>query len=392
MRILFFMAFLLFSTNSFAARIQVMGAGTSSGGGAGNVGIGTTGRAVVQIGSTATGTPYNNNFDSNGNLGIGSASPGTALDVNGTTRASAFSGPLTGNVTGNVTGSSGSTTGNAGTATALAANGTNCSAGNYALGVDASGNSENCTAVTSSQWATQNTTDVSLAGGNVGVGTTKTTTSALTVIGGNVGVGTWIPAALLSVGTGSAFRVDSTGTIVRAGNGVVSIDNTGMTGTNSGSSVAYGNLGSGASSTSTITGGANANSSAKLRSTSAAGTTDFLTFQTGSQQEAMRIDTNRNVGIGSYGANTNFHSLGVVGNVGIGTGYSSSYIGTVAPSGGMIVEGNVGIGTVSPTQALVLGSGTLQTVGIGTTVPQLPCIKANRVWGYYDPPWIGACT
>ena len=37
------------------------------------------------------------------------------------------------------------TTGNAGTATALAANGTNCSAGYFALGVDASGNAEGCT-------------------------------------------------------------------------------------------------------------------------------------------------------------------------------------------------------------------------------------------------------
>ncbi len=39
-----------------------------------------------------------------------------------------------------------SITGLAGTATALAANGTNCSAGNYPLGVDASGNVESCTA------------------------------------------------------------------------------------------------------------------------------------------------------------------------------------------------------------------------------------------------------
>lgn len=38
----------------------------------------------------------------------------------------------------------GSITGNAGTASALAANGTNCSTGNAALGVDASGNAENC--------------------------------------------------------------------------------------------------------------------------------------------------------------------------------------------------------------------------------------------------------
>lgn len=42
----------------------------------------------------------------------------------------------------------GSISGNAGTATALAANGTNCSAGSYALGVDASGNAEGCTVAT----------------------------------------------------------------------------------------------------------------------------------------------------------------------------------------------------------------------------------------------------
>lgn len=40
-----------------------------------------------------------------------------------------------------------STTGNAATATALAANGTNCASGNYPLGVDAAGNSESCTPV-----------------------------------------------------------------------------------------------------------------------------------------------------------------------------------------------------------------------------------------------------
>ncbi len=42
------------------------------------------------------------------------------------------------------------TTGNAATATALAANGTNCNAASYPLGVDASGNSESCTTVAAS--------------------------------------------------------------------------------------------------------------------------------------------------------------------------------------------------------------------------------------------------
>lgn len=47
----------------------------------------------------------------------------------------------------NIGSATGSISGNAGTATALAANGANCSAGNYPLGVDASGAVEDCTAV-----------------------------------------------------------------------------------------------------------------------------------------------------------------------------------------------------------------------------------------------------
>ena len=56
----------------------------------------------------------------NSNVGIGTASPSTKLQVSGTVTATAFAGALTGNVTGNVSGSSGSTTGNAATATTLA--------------------------------------------------------------------------------------------------------------------------------------------------------------------------------------------------------------------------------------------------------------------------------
>lgn len=64
-----------------------------------------------------------------------SYAPLAAPTFTGTVTAGAFSGPLTGNVTGNVSGTAGS----------LAANGTNCGAGQFATGVDASGNAEGCT-------------------------------------------------------------------------------------------------------------------------------------------------------------------------------------------------------------------------------------------------------
>ena len=101
-----------------------------------------------------------------GYIGIATATPAYQLDVYGNARIDGaltmtfasstgltstngwftnLYGTLTGNVTGNVTGD---VSGNAGTATALAANGANCNAGEYPLGVDASGAVESCTDAT----------------------------------------------------------------------------------------------------------------------------------------------------------------------------------------------------------------------------------------------------
>jgi hypothetical protein len=48
--------------------------------------------------------------------------------------------------------------------------------------------------------------------GNVGIGTTKTTTSALTVMDGNVGIGTWVPLDALDVngGMNAKYRIGTT--------------------------------------------------------------------------------------------------------------------------------------------------------------------------------------
>lgn len=87
--------------------------------------------------------------------------------TNGIT-APTFTGNVTGNVTGNLTGDvTGTVSGNAGTATALAANGANCSAGQFPLGVNASGAAESCTALPTTITGTANQITASASTGAI---------------------------------------------------------------------------------------------------------------------------------------------------------------------------------------------------------------------------------
>ena len=70
-----------------------------------------------------------NAYYNTGNVGIGTSLPSQALQVAGSVAATSFIGALSGN---------------ANTATSLAANGVNCSSGYYPLGVNASGAAESC--------------------------------------------------------------------------------------------------------------------------------------------------------------------------------------------------------------------------------------------------------
>ncbi|MDM8566804.1 hypothetical protein QUF74_14270, partial [Candidatus Halobeggiatoa sp. HSG11] len=110
-----------------------------------------------------------------------------ARDATGNFSAGTITASLTGNVTGAVTG-------NASTATALAANGANCAAGQYPLGVDASGAVESCTVGAGADNLGNHTatTNIQLGanylsgdGGNEGI-TVDTT--------GDVGIGGYAPS------------------------------------------------------------------------------------------------------------------------------------------------------------------------------------------------------
>jgi hypothetical protein len=103
------------------------------------------GKALRLTGLNGSGATRCVNVSALGVFGIASADCGTGggssfaypFPTNATSTSIAFNGGLTGVLTGSLVG-------NASTATALAANGTNCSAGNAPLGIDASGNVESC--------------------------------------------------------------------------------------------------------------------------------------------------------------------------------------------------------------------------------------------------------
>lgn len=155
-----------------------------------------------------------------GNIGIGSTTPGKTLDVQGTGR---FSSTISAsNLSGTNTGDQTSVTGNAGTATALAANGTNCNAGNFPLGVDASGVSESCTALPTTITGTASQITASAATGaitlslpstiNVNTSGLAATATALAANGSNCSAGSY-PLGVDASGASESCTVAATGTV-----------------------------------------------------------------------------------------------------------------------------------------------------------------------------------
>jgi hypothetical protein len=285
--------------------------------GAGNVGIGTI-TPVAQLAVAGSGvgigtntndnylttTPPNGGMIVEGNVGIGSITPGQKFDVQGTVRTTGFT--MSGSAPANT----------------------------YVLTATDSLGDTTWTAPSSgvAGWSLNGTNVYTTTGSNnVGIGT-STPQGGLVVTNGNVGIGTWVPATALQVGTNTLTVNTSTG-------------NVGIGSTAPGQVLdVNGHVRSGAWDLSTnyeinyLTGGLNI-------------------AQPGSSNYRLYIqDSSGNIGIGTW---TPYGKFNVAGSAAIGSGYAGII---TPPSNGLIVQSNVGIGSIVPGQILDV-QGTVRTTG-----------------------------
>ncbi len=340
-----------------------------------NVGIGSSNpNAALDVNGIISVEGVGNSYFSS-NVGIGSATPGTPLDVQGTVRMTALT--LTGNGAANGNVLVGNSVG-VGTWMPASTLGVSGSSANYWLNDTGNIGISTAYAVGIGTISQINTLNIL---GNIGVGTVSYSTYLKTpaplggaIFEGNVGIGTfWASGNNLTVGIDEGpFGPVGTvgiGTISTANSVVVNtqrysleIDGVyGLMGLFSDSTgrqavVEYGS-GTGSGSVVGYT-GFNGTDLAVMESKSSAN----LVFGT-NNIENMRIMFGGNVGIGTTAP---VAALGIVGNVGIGTGINSLYVTTTPPSGGMIIQNNVGIGSLHPGQMLDV-QGTARMTGLTLT-------------------------
>lgn len=299
------------------------------------------------------------NLDVTGNIGVGSINPGKAIDVQGTVRASFFSGD--GSALTNLPSSiSGLTTNVLPKATAattignsqLFDNGTNIGIGSLVPGtfLDIFGTVR-----------ILNGGNLTLPG-NVGVGTTNIV-AGLTVMSGNVGIGTWGPRSTMEVnGDISLSKTIATRTI-KVENPTSAGSPNGLGGSLTIQAGTALNNGSGDND---INGGSLTLNAGDADNSGGSGAGGTVTIAAGSSRgrASGNVVINPGVVLGSVGAGNvgNITLANVRGNVGIGTTLSKNKldvasnvtIGTTyagyftGPANGLGIQGNLGVGTYGP--------------------------------------------
>lgn len=314
--------------NPYTGKPDIVGAAGST-----NVGVGTgsPNYFVVYTGSTTVGPANQVVHDSSGNVGIGSIVPIQKLDVAG---GANFSG-----------------VGNVGIGTNVPA---------QVLDVVGTGRFSTGLFVTS---------------GNVGIGTVTPGTT-LDVPGS-------IRAGTLNIANGK-LTINPSGIIETIQNTTSASIRADVFNMASSGNAKFQNNSAGTGDGITINGsvGGTLGNNITLTTSTGSTTNDRIRF-TGSGGTIMQMNGAGNVGIGTVNTGS---KLGIVGGVGIGTiGAGDTYLTAVAPNGGMIIEGNIGLGSTAPQAKLDLGiSGTIvshSTTGVGVTIKTAANQACNTTCG-----------
>ena len=208
----------------------------------------------------------------------------------------------------------------------------------------------------------QNNFDVS---GGVAIGTyggVNTAPSNGLIVSGNVGIGNTSPTSALSVGSSSQFQVNGSGNIVKINNVTTSFPSS-----QGAASTYLKNDGSGNLTWATIT------SSGGLANGSAAGNTPYWNGSSWVVNSSNIYNDGANVGINTTAPK---NQLDVNGSAAFGS-YAGS---TAAPNNGMIVSGNSGFGTSSPQNKLdVAGGMAIGSYAGSNTGPNNSLIISNTL-------------
>ncbi len=310
-----------------------------SGGGSGTV---NTGAANFYGKYPSNGTTIDDSavtMDDGVNVGISSAVPGSKLDVIGTVRATGFVGD-----------------------------------GSLLTGVGGSISGLTTNKLTK---ATSSTT----------IGD-----SQITDTGTNIGLGTTAPQAFFTIGSTGNFQTNGSTTLwnsTSTTSAPFTFSANSLTSANgwifqssatSPSATLFSVTGSGASSTGAIM---------AIQNNSGTGpVVKFLDQQ--SDTTPFTVDSAGNVGIGTLFPQAQL-------DVRFQTPATPFQIGSSATdaTGAYLLvngSGNLGIGTINPGAKVDIFTGSIRDIGIGTTVPQQLCRKADGTFGYFDGAFTGACN